>query len=63
MQSRSQSQHPFSKLIESGVLLICFILFAIFLLAPAVYVFKGSFENISVSLVASESGFTLQKLH
>ena len=60
MQPRSQSQHPFSKLIESGMMLIFFILFAIFLLAPAVYVFKGSLENISVSLVASDSGFTLK---
>lgn len=41
-------------------MLIFFILFAIFLLTPAVYVFKGFFENISVSLVASESEFTFK---
>lgn len=45
--------------IERGGLLLCFLLFSIFLLAPAFYVFKGSFENISVSLVATAGGWTL----
>ncbi len=46
-------------LVESGGLLLAFALFVIFLLAPAVFVFKGSVENISVSLVASGGGLTL----
>ncbi|MHA3980683.1 carbohydrate ABC transporter permease [Halovulum sp. GXIMD14794] len=50
--------HP-TQLIENGGLLIAFALFAIFLLAPAFYVFKGSFEKLSVSLVASDGGWTL----
>lgn len=49
-----------AKLIEEGGLMIGFLFFAVFLLAPAFYVFKGSFENISISLVASESGLTLR---
>lgn len=48
------------RLIENGTMLICFFLFVVFLLAPAVYVFKGSIENISISLVAAEAGWTLK---
>lgn len=48
-----------SLLIERGSLLFGFVLFAVFLLSPAYFVFKGSFENISVSLVASDGGWTL----
>ena len=45
-------------LIENGGMLIALALFVIFLLAPAVFVFKGSVENISISLVASGGGLT-----
>ncbi len=47
-------------LIENGGMLIAFLLAMIFLLAPAVFVFKGSVENISISLVANEDGLTLK---
>ncbi len=46
-------------LIENGGLALAFALFIIFLLAPAFFVFKGSVENISISLVASGGGLTL----
>ena len=49
-----------SALIENGVMLIAVGLFATFLLAPAVFVFKGSVENLSVSLVASKPGLTFR---
>ena len=48
-----------AKYIENGSMLALFALFAIFLLAPAWFVFKGSFENISVSLGAASGGWTL----
>lgn len=46
--------------VESGGLLLAFCLFSVFLLAPAFYIFRGSFQNISVSLVASDGGWTLR---
>ncbi len=46
-------------LIENGGMLLALALFIIFLLAPAVFVFKGSVEKISISLVASGGGLTL----
>ena len=49
-----------AALIENGLMLVAFVLFATFLLAPAVFVFKGSVENLSVSLVASKPGLTLR---
>lgn len=48
-----------ARLIENGGLMLGFLLFVIFLLAPAVFVFKGSVENLSVSLVSNEAGLTL----
>ncbi len=56
---KTHSPKGFAGLIENGVLLFGFAIFAIFLLAPAFYVFKGSLENLSVSLVATEVGWTL----
>ncbi|MCY4258677.1 MAG: hypothetical protein OXC91_00240, partial [Rhodobacteraceae bacterium] len=44
--------------IERGFMLLAFLGFMTFLLAPAVFVFKGSIENLAVSLVASEPGLT-----
>ncbi len=46
-------------LIENGGMVIALAFFVIFLLAPAVFDFKGSVENISISLVASGGGLTL----
>ncbi|MCV6575170.1 MAG: carbohydrate ABC transporter permease [Cohaesibacter sp.] len=46
--------------IERGGMLALFLVLMTFLLAPAVFVFKGSVENISISLVASEGGLTLK---
>lgn len=46
-------------MIEHGGLLLAFILFAVFLLSPAYFVFKGSFENLSVSMASAEAGWTL----
>jgi ABC-type glycerol-3-phosphate transport system permease component len=56
----NQRQIGIRRHIENGAMLLCFILFAVFLLAPAFFVFKGSVENISVSLIASEDGLTLK---
>lgn len=56
---KTYRSNPVARFIENGGMLIGFGLFAIFLLAPAYYVFKGSFENLSVSLVSSEGGWTL----
>ncbi|SMR83934.1 multiple sugar transport system permease protein [Aliiroseovarius halocynthiae] len=55
----TQRPKGLAGLIENGALLTGFAIFAIFLLAPAFYVFKGSFENLSVSLVSSDGGWTL----
>lgn len=41
-------------------MLIAFVLFAVFLLSPAYFVFRGSFDNLSVSLVSSEPGWTFK---
>ena len=49
-----------SGMIENGGMLVAFLLSMTFLLAPAVFVFKGSVENISISLVANEGGLTLK---
>lgn len=49
-----------ATMIEDGGMLIAFVLFAVFLLSPAFFVFRGSFENLSVSLVASEPGWTFR---
>ncbi len=54
-----RQSNPVARVIENGGMLIGFGLFAIFLLAPAYYVFKGSFENLSVSLVSTKGGWTL----
>ncbi len=56
---KPHKSNPIARFIENGGMLIGFGLFAIFLLAPAYYVFKGSFENLSVSLVSSKGGWTL----
>ena len=52
-----------TRFIENGGMLFGFGFFAIFLLAPAFYVFKGSFESLSVSLVSSEGGWTLRNYY
>lgn len=57
---RGRSSNPLASAVENGALFVGFLLFAIFLLAPAVYVFKGSFESLSVSLVATESQWTIR---
>ncbi|WP_068310305.1 carbohydrate ABC transporter permease [Polycladidibacter hongkongensis] len=57
---RVEKNNPIANAIENGGMLLAFILFGVFLLAPAFYVFKGSFENLSVSLVATDSGWTLR---
>ncbi|WDR05196.1 carbohydrate ABC transporter permease [Devosia rhodophyticola] len=56
---RTRSVNPVANIIENGALLIAFVVFAVFLLGPAFYVFKGSFENLSVSLISSDGGWTL----
>lgn len=45
--------------LEGVLLLAAFLAFAVFLLAPAFYVFRGSFQKVSVSLAASGAGWTL----
>ena len=57
---KSKSVNPVSRYIENGGMLLGFALFAVFLLAPAFYVFKGSFQNLSVSLVSTSGGWTLR---
>ncbi len=57
---RSYQRQGLSGAIESGGLALGFFVFAVFLLTPAYFVFKGSFENLTVSLVANESGWTLR---
>ncbi|MES0885217.1 carbohydrate ABC transporter permease [Roseibium sp. SCP14] len=57
---KQRSTNPLANAAENGALLIGFLLFAVFLLAPAVYVFKGSFESLSVSLVATEAEWTFR---
>ncbi|MDA7984324.1 MAG: carbohydrate ABC transporter permease [Alphaproteobacteria bacterium] len=52
-------RRSFAVLVEGGGMLAAFLLFMIFLLAPAFFVFRGSFGNISVSLVSSGGGLTL----
>ncbi len=44
--------------VERGFMFLAFLGFMTFLLAPAVFVFKGSVENLAVSLVANEPGLT-----
>lgn len=57
--SMTQRKRGFAGLIENGGMFLGFALFIIFLLAPAIFVFKGSVENISISLVSTGGGFTL----
>ncbi|MGE4610800.1 MAG: carbohydrate ABC transporter permease [Paracoccaceae bacterium] len=57
---KPHQSNPVARFIENGGMLIGFGLFAIFLLAPAYYVFRGSFENLSVSLVSTSGGWTLR---
>lgn len=52
--------NPIVAASENGLLLIGFVLFTVFMLGPAYYVFKGSFENLSVSLVSSQPGITFK---
>lgn len=49
-----------AAVVENGLMLLAFAIFAAFLLAPAVFVFKGSIENLSVSLIANEPGLTVR---
>ncbi|WP_170419521.1 carbohydrate ABC transporter permease [Ruegeria atlantica] len=58
--SISAQKTGLSGLIERGGMLALFLVLMTFLLAPAVFVFKGSVENISISLVANEGGLTLK---
>ncbi|MBF9051150.1 ABC transporter permease subunit [Roseobacter sp. HKCCD9010] len=48
-----------ARTIENGGMFLAVTLFMVFLLAPAAFVFRGSIQNISVSLVSSDGGFTL----
>ena len=57
--SMTRRKRGLAGLVENGGMLLGFALFIIFLLAPAVFVFKGSVENISISLVSTGGGFTL----
>lgn len=45
-------------IIEAVALLAAFAVFAIFLLGPAFYVFRGSFQKVSLSLASSGAGWT-----
>jgi len=45
--------------IETAIVLVLFLLFTIFILSPAFYIFKGAFEPLSISLISRSKEWTL----
>ncbi len=54
------AKKPPSRPIEGGLIVLAFALFALFMVAPAYYVFKGSFQSLSISIASGSAGWTLK---